>query len=322
MTSELKDKVRISVVIPAFNVEDYIVAALDSLHEQTVLPDEIIVIDDGSSDRTLELLNTYAFKVPSQIVSKQNEGQGIARNIGLDKASGDYVYFFDADDLLKPNFIKEMHDVLRGNDFPSILFFAGESFYEGERHDNVLTPDYRRGFEGRFPNREAFLKALAQRGSISCSPCLYISKKSMWTDNELKFKSYYHEDEEILFPLIFACTTFVVRDTIYFRRRIRPNSTMTIRRTDSHIAGIRATIDTLTELKRTKDVSKLGVRLINKRIHSFSISYVNASIQVGRKIDWLFLWQKLLEIKSLKFGIQVIARFLFPSRFGLRHRNK
>jgi glycosyltransferase involved in cell wall biosynthesis len=87
----------ISAIIPAYNREAYLAEAIESALRQTRLPDEIVVIDDGSTDRTAEIARSFGGKV--RCVSQQNQGIGGARNAGLDAARGDWIAFLDSDDL-------------------------------------------------------------------------------------------------------------------------------------------------------------------------------------------------------------------------------
>jgi glycosyltransferase involved in cell wall biosynthesis len=92
---------RVSVVIPCFNREQYIGAAIESCLRQTYRAAEIIVVDDGSSDRSVERIRSYAPAVTC--IESSNHGPGHARNLGLRAATGDFVHFLDSDDLLAPD---------------------------------------------------------------------------------------------------------------------------------------------------------------------------------------------------------------------------
>ncbi|WP_084589437.1 glycosyltransferase family 2 protein [Cobetia amphilecti] len=100
----------ISIIIPAYNVEEYIAETLLSILNQSLMPYEIIVIDDGSTDFTLKVINELTSHpyLPLKVISKKNGGVGEARNIGIKYASGDYIYFLDSDDVVKPEFISEI----------------------------------------------------------------------------------------------------------------------------------------------------------------------------------------------------------------------
>lgn len=93
---------KVSIIIPAYNVESYIIECLDSIERQTYKNIEIIVIDDGSSDNTLEILNRRALNSTRSylVLSQNNAGQSVARNRGLKEASGEFIVFVDSDDWL------------------------------------------------------------------------------------------------------------------------------------------------------------------------------------------------------------------------------
>lgn len=99
----------VSVLIPAYNAEKTIHRCLDSVLAQTVVDMEIIVVNDGSKDATLEVFREYAAKDNRIVVADQpNSGVAAARNVGLQKASGDFILYVDADDWIEPNMLERM----------------------------------------------------------------------------------------------------------------------------------------------------------------------------------------------------------------------
>src|SRR5512134_3905318 len=105
--------VRVSVVIPAFNVEPWLGGAIASVVDQEPAPAEIIVVDDGSSDDT----GVVARRFPRvTVIRQENRGLAGARNTGAAAATGDALLFLDADDALVPGAIREMASVLDGHD--------------------------------------------------------------------------------------------------------------------------------------------------------------------------------------------------------------
>ena len=94
---------KISVIIPAYNSENFIEESIDSVLRQTYTDFEIIVVNDGSTDNTLSILKGYEEKYSNiTIINKENGGQGLARNLALTQASGEYILFLDADDFIEP----------------------------------------------------------------------------------------------------------------------------------------------------------------------------------------------------------------------------
>lgn len=106
-----KEKTMISIIIPVFNREAFIQDAIESVLRQSMQSFELIVIDDGSTDRSAEIIKHFV-KNDSRVhyYYQPNSGVSVARNHGLDKAQGDYVYFLDSDDFLDKNFIKTSFD--------------------------------------------------------------------------------------------------------------------------------------------------------------------------------------------------------------------
>lgn len=99
---------KLSIGIPAYNVEKYIVSCLTSVVKQDLsFSDyEIIIVNDGSTDATLVKVIEFAKDYPNfVIISKENEGPGISRNVCIEKAQGEYIWFIDSDDTIKENFL-------------------------------------------------------------------------------------------------------------------------------------------------------------------------------------------------------------------------
>lgn len=120
--------IKISVIIPVYNAQEYLEETLNSVLSQTVNPIEIICIDDGSEDQSPNILNDYASKYDSIVVlSQKNSGSGKARNYGLKAARGEYVAFLDADDYYPAeNTLERLYQKAAANR----VYIAGGSFSE------------------------------------------------------------------------------------------------------------------------------------------------------------------------------------------------
>ena len=90
----------VSVIVPVYNGEKYIAECIDSVLAQTVKPNEIIVVDDGSTDNTARIVNKYQ---SVKYIFQKNKGVGHARNLGIDESSGEFIMFLDHDDFYAPN---------------------------------------------------------------------------------------------------------------------------------------------------------------------------------------------------------------------------
>ena len=122
LETSTNEQIKVSVVIPIYNAYDYLGPALDSVVEQSESSIEIICIDDGSTDRSLELVKKYQEKDGRiRIVTETNAGPGLARNNGLKRARGEYVVFLDADDFFEPDLISVMYSRAKSDDLDIVI---------------------------------------------------------------------------------------------------------------------------------------------------------------------------------------------------------
>jgi len=138
----------VSIIIPCYNAEDYVGEAIDSALAQTYEPTEIIVIDDGSQDDSMDIIQSYQDRITWR--QQENQGASVARNHGLKVASGQYVKFLDADDALYPEAVEKQVAQLRGiEDDRSIVF--GDGRMTDAKLNVEDTTDYRARRKGEDP---------------------------------------------------------------------------------------------------------------------------------------------------------------------------
>ena len=107
---------KVSIIIPVYNVQKYLRKCLDSIVNQTFKNIEIIIINDGSSDNSLNICKEYSKKDKRiNIINKHNEGVSKARNTGLLYATGEYISFIDSDDWVEQNMIEELYNSITSN---------------------------------------------------------------------------------------------------------------------------------------------------------------------------------------------------------------
>ena len=117
---------KISVIIPIYNVEEYIEDTLNSLLNQTIIKDmEILMIDDGSFDGSRYIIEKYSLDYENfYAYHKENEGPGIARNLGIDLAKGEYIHFLDSDDYVLPNTYERAYEIAKNNNSDFLSLFG------------------------------------------------------------------------------------------------------------------------------------------------------------------------------------------------------
>lgn len=143
----------ISFILPVYNVEEYLPQCLDSLISQTLPHIEIICVDDGSTDRSLEILNEYAARDSRiRVFTQKNQYAGVARNLGLSKAAGEYVMFLDSDDFFSADLAKETYYAAKLRRADVVIF--------GAQHFDNATKSFKNApwlFRGEFaPQKQPF----------------------------------------------------------------------------------------------------------------------------------------------------------------------
>ena len=132
MRNNKGDNPLISIIVPCYNIEKYISKTLESVRNQTFQNFEIILIDDGSKDNTGKILDDYNKKDKRiKVIHKINEGVSQARNIGIENAVGEYIYFLDGDDLIEKNLLERANEVFKNNKV-EIFSFGFNMVYENE----------------------------------------------------------------------------------------------------------------------------------------------------------------------------------------------
>ncbi|QKJ87778.1 glycosyltransferase [Paramixta manurensis] len=252
--NEPKTRATLSVVIPVYNVQRYLALAVDSVLNQTVQPEEIIIVDDGSTDGSGDLAESlYGALEHVTIIHTENQGLGEARNVGTRAATCDYLYYFDSDDILVDDLVERFHQVVAQHPNTEVYAFSAESFIDPLADDAAAAeatklPRYRRGMEATFSSGEEAFNQLSQRAVFYPNAWLYVYSRRVQVENGLFFKPIIHEDEEFTPRMFFAAGETVVTDRVFFKRRVRPGSIMNSGRSEKNIIGYLSSIDAIESL--------------------------------------------------------------------------
>jgi len=222
-------KVKVSVIVPVFNVGEYLSTSLDSILNQTLEDIEIICINDGSTDDSLNILEYYAKKDKRiKIISKENEGQGTARNVGLDNAQGEFIYFVDADDFIKKDMLEKLYNKsVNGN---LDLVMCKVSSFDNETHviDDNLWYYSLKCFSGF--KKEVFnnLDTKEFTSLISVTPYNKLYRRSFIEKNNIRFPEKYIFEDEVFFYNVYlkAKRISLIDENLYYYRTNRKGSTV------------------------------------------------------------------------------------------------
>ncbi|MEW9080439.1 glycosyltransferase [Terrisporobacter glycolicus] len=242
---------KVSIIVPVYNVEKYLEECLDSVVNQTLKNIEIICINDGSTDGSLGILNKYKKKYSNiKIINQDNAGLSAARNAGIREAKGEYIYFLDSDDYIELNAMKICYECSKKDNL-DVLTFDADSFFDkdyiGDKNKEIydrnhVIPKYiMTGKE--FYTISNMYKSYYAPVWLNFYSCDFIK------NNELMFKEgVVHEDEIHTPQTLFKAQKVKYISNKFFNRRIRSNSIMTAGLNIRHVEGNFEIIKSLYEL--------------------------------------------------------------------------
>lgn len=210
----------LSVIIPVYNVEQYLESCVNSVLNQTHLPDEIVLVDDGSTDRSGMICDFFSEKSDIiHVIHKTNGGLSDARNTGIREAKSDYLLFLDSDDTILPDTIEQFFSVI-GQCRPEVIVGNVTSYYSDKCVRKMHTLQNRKLISG-----PAFLKRELISDSMFYESVQCIYEKAFLVSNKLWFiKGLLHEDQ-VFTTLVFLKAEKVVPTEInFYNHMIREGS--------------------------------------------------------------------------------------------------
>ena len=181
---------KFSIVIPVYNVEKYIKRCLDSVFDQSYKDFEVIVVNDGTKDNSMDIVKDYDVK----IITQKNQGLSVARNTGVKKAKGEYIIFLDSDDYIEKDLLKNINKNLDNN--PDLVRFQIQEVFEDSDNVNIYNEEEFTGYSGV----EAFNKICSYHYVENA--WAYAIRKDYYNKNKFQFApGTIHEDFGLI-PLI------------------------------------------------------------------------------------------------------------------------
>lgn len=303
----------VSVIIPVYNVVEYLQQSVESILNQTYESLQVILIDDGSTDGSSQLVDMMK-KNDNRIktIHKKNEGLSAARNLGLGLARGEYAYFFDSDDLAESNLIEEAVNFLEENN-ADFVTFTHDVFDEKNQYfrGGINNQEYK--LSRIVSNEELISKVLI--GKIRVAAWSYIFRKKIFTDANIVFQvAKKYEDNDTTPLLILASTKSGIlqsQDTPYYHYRRRSNS-ITGSLTRSNYSDLISITDSVKRIiKNNTDITyELDVYTLNQYLSAFRI----LRIINGTKEEYLNINKNIQKYASIRLIIsskKTITKFLY-----------
>lgn len=258
--------IKISIILPIYNVAPYLDEAFQSLLSQTLSDIEIIAVNDGSTDNCQEIINRYAAQ-DNRIIAIQQENQGLsmARNVALPYVKGKYIYMMDSDDVLScPEALQICYEYAERNQ-SDFIFFDGERFIDNVSHchssiTRTYLVDENKKYEGAF----LLNLMLDTRKHNSVVWLLLINHNYL---NRLKLKFYpgiIHEDELFTTILTLSSNNIYCLKRSFIKHRVRSSSIMGLQYTKRNLDCYLTVIDELFNFQNSPIIKKFARYTLSK----------------------------------------------------------
>lgn len=303
---------RFSVIIPIYNVSDFLAECLESVARQSFMDYEVVCVDDGSTDDSGAIACQYVDgRDHWKLIHQENQGLGGARNTGLRHATGDYVLFLDSDDRLRPDTLQILSENLSDED---ILCFNGQRFIHEtgayEPADELQPERYFSGWD-YFSNN-----ALKHRNFAFVCVVLRCYRRAYLLDNELWFKAGIYHEDNLFTPLAcyYAQAVKVIPDILY-DYRVRGSSIMTSRSIKhwKDLVGIANELSAFFVSKKTIEKETIYQSLT----HHYQMAFSQVSQVEDKELLPLVNWTlyKTVSRTKLRHRLLFIAMRISPRLF-------
>ncbi|MCI8700657.1 MAG: glycosyltransferase [Clostridia bacterium] len=287
---------KVSIIIPAYNAEKYIERCLKSVLAQKYENKEVIVINDGSTDKTEEKISKYINKI--KYIKKKNGGLSEARNVGIEKATGKYIMFIDADDYIEKDLLKNLKPYI-DEDIDMIKYKAKKVTEKGEEIQLMDGPIFE-----TIKGEEAFSK-MCFTDQLMETAWIYLYKKELLKKNKFQFsKGLYHEDFGLIPLVILKAQTFVSTDICGYNYVQSENS---ITRNEDYQKTKRKAYDLLIHYdKIVKEIEKYKIQEKTKQdVRTFC---TNSILLRTNELDKEDKKQYIKEIRKRKMQKNITAK--------------
>lgn len=260
--------IKYSFIVPVYNTSGYLKKCLDSLVKQSFKDFEIIIVNDGSTDNSGDIIKKYESKHSNiKVIEEENQGLSIARNNGVKKASGKYIIFIDSDDYVEKDLLKQIDKEIEDVDVLRYQVITEDETGENKKTYNEDGFDIMKGYDA--------FKFIANYHFVEPAWC-YVYKTEYYKDNKFNFKKgVYHED--------FGLIPYV----IYKARKVKSISyagyhyitrTGSIMNNNDYKKTVKKAFDMLEQYKTIR----LFAKNINRRnnLDDYYLSYISNSVIV------------------------------------------
>lgn len=311
-------KSKISIIIPVYNVEDYIAKCLDSVVNQTLKDIEIIIIDDETPDKSMDIVAKYAKKDSRiKVLKEKNKGQAGARNYAIKESSGEYLMFVDSDDYIALDMCEKLYNKAT-SDNADIVY---SNFLEVDNNGtptleskNILFDDAKKNY------------VITQFG-----PCCKIIKSSIIKDNKLYFPETIraYEDIAVVSSWMIHANKVSFIDKSFYYYLIRSGSTMHQTSYDKKLEDIFESLDIFwNSFKETNSLEKYYSEIewvfISNLLHAATLRFLpfenyqkNIDIIISIMKDKFPKWNKNKYYKKKGIKFKIVCNLIYHNKIKL-----
>lgn len=281
----------VSVILPVFNAERFLPLCLDSILRQTYQEWELIAVDDGSKDRSLEILKSYEKRDDRiHIISKKNEGVSIARNVALSQVRGEYIYFVDSDDIVMQDALSILIRTLECNN----ATFVKSDFLPINEHGKQLfinkKQGIRRRYEGKIIDSEMFYSKILM-DEFFLWTCLF--RRDIIEKNKIRFIPHCRlmEDAAFIVEYLLHSSRNVYKDACVYGYRKYEGTASEVNK--DYSGDLEMIQQSLSTAKERKTLNILLYKRINKIQQGYRTGLINKFITLFHsKVERLYIYIK------------------------------
>ncbi|MDA3077459.1 glycosyltransferase [Campylobacter sp. JMF_06 NA1] len=314
----------ISVIIPVYNVENFLYDCLKSVISQTYTNLEIILVDDGSTDKSGEICDEFSLRDSRiKVMHQKNAGQAVARNNALEICKGEFITFIDSDDIVNENLIAILYDLTQK--FNTKIAMCGyKEFYQNAEIAKILEQNKNDKNGEVIDAKEIFKGCCVGDSYFMSGVCRFLFAKEIWAN--LRFPvGELHEDVAIFGEIFQDENVAITRDNLYFYR-VRHSSSMhtlsekyfsIFKNTEKFISSVLQKFPDLKEFcdyKRCLTILIVAEKLIEPQNHIFVQKGKNFHKIVKENLNIKFA------LKQGNFGKKLILYYIHPKLFEVVYK--
>lgn len=306
-------EVKVSVVMPVYNACAYLADALESVINQSLREIEILCVDDGSTDDSYDILETFAGRDDRiRILQQQNQFAGVARNNGLKQARGKYVIFWDSDDLFEQTALEKLYQEAERTDAQIVV--CGANRYDTVLDEVILTNVYL--LQERLPENRPFSRTDMGKYIYNFAanvPWNKLYLREFVEENQLRFEARRQANDTyfVMMAFYYATRISVVEETL-INYRIATSTSLTDGASKTPLCACESYEVVLKELENREDFQgDFKQSFVNKAMSGFMLS-----LSVQRNFEaYATVYQYLLEEGFARFGIDQQEKEYFYSEW-------